>query len=127
MLLCYFSFVRSRRPPQITRSDTLFHPRPLFRSRASLCVAGEDWVNDGVPLAAPVARECLAGWYGRNGPARGAWHVAGRPVDPAEWRRPFLAVVPARDRIVPPPSAAALAASVPGAEDRKSTRLNSSH
>ena len=28
--------------------------------RARLFVALEDWLNDGVPLAAPVARECLA-------------------------------------------------------------------
>ena len=39
--------------------------------RARLFVALEDWLNDGVPLAAPVARECLAGWYGENTPARG--------------------------------------------------------
>ena len=41
--------------------------------RARLFVALEDWLNDGIPLAAPVARECMAGWYGGNTPARGAW------------------------------------------------------
>ena len=35
--------------------------------RAELFVALEDWLNDGVPLAAPVARETLGGWYGANG------------------------------------------------------------
>ena len=34
-------------------------------------VALEDWLNDGVPLALPVARECLGGWYGDNVPGRG--------------------------------------------------------
>ena len=29
-------------------------------------VALEDWLNDGVPLSGPVARECMGGWYGRN-------------------------------------------------------------
>ena len=50
--------------------------------RARLFVALEDWLNDGVPLAAPVARETLSGWYGENAPARGAWRIAGLPVIP---------------------------------------------
>jgi poly(3-hydroxyalkanoate) synthetase len=83
--------------------------------RARLFVALEDWLNDGVPLAAPVARECLAGWYGRNEPARGAWRVAGLPVEPASVRCPSFVAVPGRDRIVPPESALPLAASLPGA------------
>lgn len=78
-------------------------------------VALEDWLNDGVPLAAPVARECLVGWYGRNTPARGAWRIGGAPVEPAAFDRPALVVVPARDRIVPPGSASALAAALPEA------------
>ena len=44
--------------------------------RATLFVALEDWLNDGVPLAAPVARECLGGWYGANTP--GARRMADR-------------------------------------------------
>ena len=83
--------------------------------RAGLFVALEDWLNDGVPLAAPVARECLEGWYGRNTPARGQWRVAGLPVDPSALRMPAFVAVPARDRIVPPDSAKALAAAIPGA------------
>ncbi len=76
-------------------------------------VALEDWVNDGVPLAAPVAQECLTGWYGENTPGRGLWRVGGRVVDPADLSLPGLAVVPARDRIVPPASAEALSAHQP--------------
>jgi polyhydroxyalkanoate synthase len=79
-------------------------------------VALEDWLNDGVPLAAPVARECLGGWYVENTPARGLWRIAGRPVDPARCSLPTLCLVPGHDRIVPPQSAAALAAAIPGAE-----------
>jgi polyhydroxyalkanoate synthase len=71
-------------------------------------VALEDWINDGVPLAAGVARECALSWYGGNAPARGRWQVAGVPVVPRDWRRPALVVLPSRDRIVPPRSAAAL-------------------
>jgi polyhydroxyalkanoate synthase subunit PhaC len=84
-------------------------------ARARLFVALEDWLNDGVPLAAPVARECLAGWYGENTPARGTWRIAGMPVDPASVRLPTFVAAPARDRIVPPESARPLAALIPGA------------
>jgi poly(3-hydroxyalkanoate) synthetase len=84
-------------------------------ARARMFVALEDWLNDGVPLAAPVARETLSGWYGRNEPARGEWRVAGWPVDPSAWRGPCFVAVPERDRIVPPASALPLAAAIPGA------------
>ena len=83
--------------------------------RAKLFVALEDWLNDGVPLAAEVARECLSGWYGENTPGRGEWQVAGRAVDPAVLRLPTLVAAPGRDRIVPPESARALAKLIPGA------------
>ncbi|MBR0679562.1 alpha/beta hydrolase [Roseomonas eburnea] len=77
--------------------------------RAELFVALEDWLNDGIPLPAPVARQCLAGWYGRNEPGRLAWRVAGQVVDPAAWEGPAFAGIPERDRIVPPASAHAAA------------------
>jgi poly(3-hydroxyalkanoate) synthetase len=78
-------------------------------------VALEDWLNDGVPLAAPVARECLAGWYGANTPARGAWLVAGLPVVPEALSLPSFIAAPSRDRLVPPASAQPLATMIPGA------------
>ena len=77
--------------------------------RAAQFVALEDWLNDGVPLAAPVAREALGGWYGANSPARGTWRIAGAPVDPSLLGMPAFCAVPLRDRIVPPASATALA------------------
>ena len=82
-------------------------------TRARMFVAIEDWLNDGVPLAAPVAREVIGGWYGGNGPARGAWRIAGLPV--AVPRLASFVAVPGRDRIVPPGSAMALAGLLPGA------------
>ena len=84
--------------------------------RARLFVALEDWLNDGVPLAAPVARECLTNWYGANQPMRGAWHIAGAPIDPRTLRLPCFIAAPARDRIVPPESARPLASLIRGAE-----------
>ncbi len=85
-------------------------------ARAEEFVALEDWLNDGIPLAGPVARECLVGWYGANTPARGEWRVAGTPIRPAQVRLRALVVAPSNDRIVPPESAEALAAALPNAE-----------
>jgi polyhydroxyalkanoate synthase len=76
-------------------------------------VALEDWLNDGVPLAGPVARECLFGWYDENRPGRGSFEVGGEAVLPSRVSQPALVVIPAADRIVPPPSAEALAAAIP--------------
>jgi polyhydroxyalkanoate synthase len=83
--------------------------------KAEEFVALEDWLNDGVPLAAGVARECLLDWYGANTPARGEWRLAGKPVRPQEIDMPSLVVIPAQDRIVPPASAEALARLLPNA------------
>ena len=76
----------------------------------------EDWLNDGVPLVSNVARECLNGWYVANTPARGRWRIAGRPVEPSRLDLPTLVLVPAKDRIVPPESALALAGQIRGAD-----------
>lgn len=69
----------------------------------------EDWLNDGAPLAGPVARECLVGWYGENLPGKGEWIVGGTRIVPCEISTPALVMIPSGDRIVPPLSAAALA------------------
>ena len=82
---------------------------------AARFVALEDWLNDGVPLAAPVAREALGGWYGANTPARGEWRIAGEAVRPGDLSLPCFAAVPGQDRIVPPASALALAGMIPAA------------
>jgi polyhydroxyalkanoate synthase len=79
-------------------------------------VALEDWLNDGVGLAAPVARECLTQWYGENTTALGRWRIAGEPVLPERFGLPALAMVPSADRIVPPKSALGLAQRVPRCE-----------
>ena len=86
--------------------------------RARLFVVLEDWLNDGVPLAGPAAIECLIGWYVENQPALGTWRVAGEAVIAGDVRARTLVVVPERDRIVPPASAQALAAAIPGAQCR---------
>lgn len=86
-----------------------FSKLPKDSASARRFVELEDWLNDGVPLAAPVARECIAGWYGENLPASGRWELNGKKVEPADFEGKSLVVVPDDDRIVPPASAGALA------------------
>jgi poly(3-hydroxyalkanoate) synthetase len=85
-------------------------------ARACMFVAIEDWLNDGIPLPASVARETLGGWYGANTTATGAWRVLGLPISPASLRMPCFVAAPGRDRIVPPESARILAGEIPNAE-----------
>ena len=103
-------------PQLVVRKFLAFSRMDPAHPKAAAFVALEDWLNDGVPLAAPVARECLDGWYGANTPAAGQWRVAGKVVDPARLDLPSLCIIPSADRIVPPASAAALCAAIPGAE-----------
>jgi polyhydroxyalkanoate synthase len=97
------------------RKFTRFATLDQAGAEARAFVALEDWLNDGVPLAGPVARQCLFGWYRDNLPGRGAWCIDGLAVRPEALAMPSLVVVPAEDRIVPPPFAEALAAALPAA------------
>ncbi len=103
-------------PHLVVRKFLSFAKLDPTSPKAKDFVALEDWLNDGVPLAAPVARECLGRWYGDNAPAKRQWRLAGRPVDPAGITLPALCVFPAQDRIVPPASALALAEALPAAD-----------
>ena len=47
-------------PFQVLRKFRAFAGLDASSERAEIFVALEDWLNDGVPLAASVARECLA-------------------------------------------------------------------
>ena len=73
----------------------------------------EDWLNDGVSLAGPTARECLQEWYVENRPLKGQWKIAGTAILPSHIQTPALSIVPARDHIVSPESAQALAGALP--------------
>ena len=75
----------------------------------------EDWLNDGVPLTAPVARDCLTGWYGDNLPGRLMWKIDNTLIDPRRLSMPAYVVAPGKDRIVPPESAIPLAKLLPHA------------
>ena len=76
----------------------------------------EDWLNDGVPLVQRVAHETLRDWYGRNTALRLEWRVCDTVIDPSQVSQPTLAIIPSRDRIVPPASSLALTRALPQAE-----------
>ncbi len=97
------------------RKFTAFGAAKADGAHADAFVALEDWLNDGAPLTANVARECLGGWYGDNTPARGEWRVNGAVVSPKQFTRPTYVAAPANDRIVPPESALAIARDLPNA------------
>jgi polyhydroxyalkanoate synthase len=103
-------------PLQVPRKFAAFAGLDPASPEAEAFVALEDWLNDGVPLGAALAQDCLVGWHAENRPARGLWALDGRLVRPEALALPCLAALPAADRIVPPAAAAALAARLPQAQ-----------
>src|SRR3546814_19895955 len=99
MVLCFF-FLMTRRPPRSTRTDTLFPDTSLFRSFAS--------TNRFLAGSKQAERDLLGG------------RTAGQAIQQAggalTGTQPLGGVAPAA------PAAPALPT-----QDRKSTRLNSSH
>ena len=89
---------------------------PMDTDDAREFVAMESWVNDSVPMAAPVARECLIDWVQHNKPAAHEWKIGRDLVDPAILELPCLIACPTHDTVVPPASAEALMEHLPDAK-----------
>jgi polyhydroxyalkanoate synthase len=68
----------------------------------------EDWLNDGVDLTAPAARQALHEWYVDNQPVNGVWTIGPDIVDVSKIKVPTLVVAAANDRLVPQQSALAI-------------------
>jgi len=102
-------------PLQVLEKFARFGTEPLNDAEERRFVLTEDWLNNGVPLALPVAKECLRDWYEGNLTGLLRWSLAGRLVDPREVTVPTYVLVPTRDRIVPPESALPLASLIKGA------------
>ncbi len=64
-------------------------------------LALEHWVNDGVPMTAGVAKDCLIGWAQENKLAKGQWLVAGKKITPPAGKIPTFIAIPKNDHIVP--------------------------
>jgi len=109
------AFFASLQPLQVMEKFARFSETDQASAEAERFVLSEDWLNDGVPLAAPVARECLKEWYGENKPGRILWRVAGVLMDPRLIACPAYVIAPAKDRLVPPESSRPLARFIRGA------------
>ncbi|GLQ05296.1 alpha/beta fold hydrolase [Sneathiella chinensis] len=109
------AFFASLDPSVVLQKFSLFDRMDPDSLRAQEFVALEDWLNDGVPLAAKVAEQCFREWYGSNLPYGGAWRIGGKIVSPEILEIPSMIAVPKSDKIVPPGSALGLAGQIPGA------------
>jgi len=64
-------------------------------------VALEHWVNDGVPMTAKVAKDCMIGWAQQNLVAGGGWRVAEKIINPQKINLPTFIAIPKNDHVVP--------------------------
>jgi poly(3-hydroxyalkanoate) synthetase len=102
-------------PVHVTAKFTHFAALDREGIEARHFVLCEDWLNDGVPLTAPVARECLRDWWGNNLPGKLEWRIKDTPIDPHLLKMPAYVVAAGKDRIVPPESSRVLAKLLPHA------------
>jgi polyhydroxyalkanoate synthase len=72
-------------------------------------VALEHWVNDGVPMTANVAKDCLIGWAQENRLAGNRWQITGKKINPEKLKIPTFIAIPRNDHVVPHDCAMALA------------------
>ena len=112
-LQCFFSMID---PGSIERKFRMFGAMAQDSQRARMFVMLEDWLNDSVPLPARAARQCLYDWCADNIIAKGEWSVSGERICASSFKKPVLAIIPQKDRIVPPESALALLDELPHAE-----------
>lgn len=70
-------------------------------ARLAQMTALEDWLNDGLPLDGPVAREMLLDWYTANTPLKGEWLIGGTPILPANVNCPLWVCITQNDILVP--------------------------
>lgn len=75
--------------------------REFDPARLAQMTALEDWLNDGLPLDGPVAREMLLDWYADNTPLKGEWQVNGVPILPANINAPLWVCITQNDILVP--------------------------
>ncbi len=72
----------------------------------------EDWIADGIPMAAPAAKNLLVDWQIHDQPAQGLWNFLGGHVDPGKIAIPSLHITGSADHIAPPESTQPLAAAI---------------
>jgi polyhydroxyalkanoate synthase len=107
------SFLSALQPIGTLEKFVAFTDMDQTSQKARDFVLLEDWLNDGVPLAAKVMRECIVDFYGSNISAKNEWYLGGEHIDPRRVTLPTYVCVPGKDYIVPPQSAWPLADLIP--------------
>lgn len=102
-------------PEQAMKKFVRFSKMDEGSDAAAIFVAVEDWLNDGVPLPAGVAKTAVKDWFLDNAPSRGAWALDGQQVDAAAIKVPSFVVASSADRLVEFDAAVALHAQIDGA------------
>ncbi|RZK99616.1 MAG: alpha/beta fold hydrolase [Rubrivivax sp.] len=75
--------------------------REFNPDRLAQMTALEDWLNDGLPLDGPIAREMLFDWYVDNTPLKGQWNIHDTPILPASINCPLWVCITQNDLLVP--------------------------
>ncbi len=88
---------------------------PLSKA-AKRFVAVEDWLNNGVPLSIPVARECFFDWVMDDALRQGQWRPSEIAFDPKMVEQPAFVVCAQRDTVVRRAASEPLAAVLPKAK-----------
>lgn len=73
----------------------------------------ENWVNNGVKMSVPMAKECLIGWCLDNSTGKGSW------VDASKIEAPVFLGLPKNDKIVPVGCSVPLAGLIDNVEMQK--------
>lgn len=68
--------------------------------QASLFVAIEDWLNDGVDLPSDIARVCIEEWFLKNALCTGTWQICGKMIDLSAITNPCFVIASKTDRLV---------------------------
>lgn len=103
-------------PQQLVEKFSKFSRLEEDDPKAIRFVAVEDWLNDGVDLPEKLGQNCIQNWYKKNLPPRKEWFVCGAPIAPNTLTLPAMVVAAARDKLVSPESAKALAEEIQGAD-----------
>lgn len=103
-------------PATIARKFSAFSTMDDNSTEAKLFVSVEDWLNGGSDIPAAIIREVVKDWYQDNKVVQGAWTVQNKKIDARTIKKPSLVIIPAKDKIVPPASARALARQIKGAD-----------
>lgn len=90
--------------------------REVDPARLAQMTALEDWLNDGLPLDGPIAREMLLDWYADNTPLKGEWLVDGTPILPANINAPLWVCITQNDILVPTASSLPFIGQAKGAQ-----------